>query len=44
MVVAMNIAAIAQLANSLRLSSFRDQVLVRNKGFSKGENTHKDND
>ena len=39
MAVAMNMAAIARLANPLRLSSFGDQVFVRNRGFSK-EKTH----
>jgi len=42
---AANMATIARLENRLRLSSFADQVSLREiRGAAEGENEHKDND
>ena len=44
MMVAMNMAVVARFKNPLRLSSFVDQVLLRNKSLSEGKNEYDDDD
>ena len=40
----MNMAAVARLEQSRRLSDSKDQVLIKINGLQEGECEHKDND